>query len=387
MDTRPDREWVTSVRDALLIAAVGLGLSTSLASGEDAPASPIPALLRRMTDPRFEVRTAAERELTRLDAVQIPVLEEAATKDSEHAARIVSLLERLYVGQSAPNSDETSARGALLSSLDVMLTIRRAGDFGETEVTRAAEKSLSRLAEGDSPAAAIAEAALARHAVLAENRAIATLRRLGAKVVFSDLHDPMHDALGQLAEGAIANVPAAADSSPPALLKVEHVYILRNWTGGKEGLEYLTRLRITGGLQLYLVDGCGIRLEDTLALKAAIPGLAPIERSAATLGVRSSGYQFSENGGCEIASVTEGLAADRAGLRTNFVIKAVNGDPIVTFDDGTSKSLVHRLRDCKPGEMVTLSVQKTAAAAAVDVEVKLSDWSDVPDVQIMNNYR
>ncbi|WP_145033614.1 PDZ domain-containing protein [Caulifigura coniformis] len=371
----------------MLIAAVGLGLSTSTASAaEDAQSSSINALLRRMTDPRFEVRTAAERELSRLDPVQTQVLEEAATKDSEHAARIVSLLERLYVGQSAPGPEETSARPALLSSLDVMLTIRRGGDFGETEVTRAAEKSLSRLAEGDSPAAPIAEAALARHAVLAENRAIATLRRLGAKVVFSDLHDPMHDALGQLAEGADTDA-IAGDSSPPALLKVEHVYILRNWTGGKEGLEYLTRLRITGGLQLYLVDGCGIRLEDTLALKAAIPGLAPIERSAATLGVRSSGYQFSENGGCEIASVTEGLAADRAGLRTNFVIKAVNGDPILTFDDGTSKSLVHRLRDCKPGETVILSVQKSSNVEPMDVEVKLSDWSDVPDVQIMNSYR
>jgi S1-C subfamily serine protease len=132
------------------------------------------------------------------------------------------------------------------------------------------------------------------------------------------------------------------------------------------------------------VDGCGLTLEDILPLKAEIPGLTPVERSAATLGVRSSGYQqFLENGGCEIAGVSEGLAADKAGLRNSFIIKAVNGDPIVTFDDGTSKSLVHRLRDCAPGETVTLTVQRTISAQPEEVQVTLSDWSDVADVQMI----
>jgi len=382
MDTRIPGPLVACVRDVLLFAAAVVTVSTSSLAADDRAAA-IPSLLRRLTDPRFEVRTAAERDLSRLEAVDIPLLEQAAARDSEHAARVVSMLERLYVADSAPAPEENPARAALLSSVDAMLAIRRARDFGETEMTTAAEQALTRLAEGDSPAAPFAEAALARHAVLAENRAITTLRRLGARIVFSDRHDPMHDALGALAEGAAPVRDAAGSSTPPAPLSVEHVYILRSWTGGKDGLKYLSRLRITGGLQLYLVDGCGITLEDTLPLKAAIPGLAPIERSAATLGVRSSGYQFSETGGCEIAGVTEGLAADRAGLRTNFVIKGVDGDPIVTFDDGTPRSLVHRLRDCKPGEVVTLTVQKQINGPLEEIKVTLSDWSDVPDVQIM----
>jgi hypothetical protein len=384
MDTCPHSRWVTRVRDALLIAAAGLAVSTSpLANAGDQNRPSVTSLLRRLDDPRFEIRTAAERELTRLEAVDLPVLEMAATHDAEQAARIVALLERLYVGDSAQAPDQNVARSALLSSLDAMLAVRRAGDFGETDLTKAAEEVLTRLAQGDSPAAPVAEAALARHAVLAESRAITTLRRLGAKIVFSERKDAMHEALSQLAEGA-APAPPAEGTTSPSPLAVEHVYILRSWKGSREGLKYLSRLRTAGGLQLYLVDGCGLTLEDILPLKAEIPGLTPVERSAATLGVRSSGYQqFLENGGCEIAGVSEGLAADKAGLRNSFIIKAVNGDPIVTFDDGTSKSLVHRLRDCAPGETVTLTVQRTISAQTEEVQVTLSDWSDVADVQMI----
>jgi hypothetical protein len=384
MDTCPKPHWAYRVRDALLIAAAGLAVSTSPLSGGESKAPSVESLLRRLDDPRFEIRTAAERELTRLKAVDIPVLEKAATFDAEQAARIVALLERLYVGQSASKPELNPARAALLSSLDPMLAIRRAGDYGETELTKAADEALGRLASGTSPAAPIAEAALARHAVLAESRAITMLRQLGAKIVFSERRDAMHDAVAQLAEGAATGPTTADPGAPPPPLSVEHVYILRSWSGGKDGLKYLARLRTGGGLQLYLVDGCGVTLEDTLVLKAEIPGLTPVERSAATLGVRSSNYpQFTENGGCEIAGVSEGLAADRAGLRSNFIIKAVNGDPIVTFDDGTPKSLVHRLRGCAPRETVTLTIKKMPNGPEEQVPVTLSDWSDVADVQMI----
>jgi len=209
------------------------------------------------------------------------------------------------------------------------------------------------------------------------------LRALGARVVFSADRDPMHEALHQLADGAATQDPPSDVAVPPVPLAVEHVYILRSWKGGTDGLEYLRRLRIDGGLQLYLVDGCGLKLEDILPLKATIPGLAPIERSAATLGVKWVGYQISEDIGCEIAGITEGMAADRAGLRSNFIIKGVNGDPIRTFDDGTPKSLVHRLRGCSPGETVTLSVLKTMNGEPQDIPVTLSDWSEMPDVQVV----
>jgi len=381
MDTRSWKLWTGCVRDLFLIA-VGLGVSTSAAVLAAPPASStVPSLLKRLSDPRFEVRTAAERDLTHLSAGDIPALEQAATGDAEHAARAVSLLERLYVGQTSTESQQNPARAAVLSSLDAMLTIRRVGDFGETDLTKAAEAGLERLAEGDTPAAPLAQAALTRHAVLAENRAIATLRQLGARVIFSAVRDPMHDALSQLAEGADTIAADALATAAP--LAVEHVYILRSWKGGTEGLEHLRRLRVTAGLQLYLVDGCGLKSDDVLPLKATIPGLSPIERSAATLGVRWIGYQLSEEIGCEIAGVTEGLAADKAGLRSNYIITKVDGDPIRTFDDGTSKSLVHRLRDCGPGDTVTLTVMKMMNGPEQDILVTLSDWSEVPDVQVM----
>jgi hypothetical protein len=385
MDTRDSFCRAVRVRDVLLIAAVALAVSPSnLAPAAEPANAPVSTLLKRLVDPRFGVRSAAERDLTLLSSVDIPPLETAATRDAEHAARVVALLERLYVGNAVATTGVNFARAALLSSADPMLSIRRVGDFGETDVTRAAEQALDRLADGQSPAAPLAQAVLARHAVLAENRAIATLRSLGAKVVFSSDRDPLHDALKNLAEGAAEIRENPEDVVPPEPRSVAHVYVLRNWSGGRQGLEYLRRLRVDGGLQLYLVDGCGITLEDALPLKASIPGLTPIPRSAATLGVRWVGYQISDEGGCEIAGVQEGLAADRAGLRNNFVIKAVNGDPIRTFDDGTPQSLVQRLRTCAPGETITMTIVKVMNGAPEDVQVTLSDWSDVPDVQVLS---
>ena len=76
----------------------------------------------------------------------------------------------------------------------------------------------------------------------------------------------MHEALHQLAEGASTPAPPSDVPVPPAPLAVEHVYILRRWKGGTEGLDFLRRLRVDGGLQLYLVDGCGLKLEDVLPL-------------------------------------------------------------------------------------------------------------------------
>jgi hypothetical protein len=372
---------VCPVRDGwrCVAVAVTLVLHSSPAAGQDSPS----ALLKKLADPRFEVRTQAERDLGKIKAVDLPALADAARREPEQAARIVALLERLYIGAPAETSSSTPGRAAVLSTLDAMMAIRRVGDYGETETTQAAESALDELAAGDSAAAALAQAALARHVVLAENRAIAALRRLGAKVVFSANPDPMHEALGELADGAATGKVETPATEPPPSLSVLHVYILRRWTGGIEGLQHLRKLRVDGGLQLYLVDGCGVSMQDALAFKAHIPGLTPIERSAATLGVRWVGYQLSDDGGCEIAGITDGLAADKAGLQNNFIIRKVNGDPIRTFDDGTPQSLVQRLRSCMPGETVTLAVQKTPTGPLEDVRVTLSDWSEGPDVQVV----
>ncbi len=131
-------------------------------------------------------------------------------------------------------------------------------------------------------------------------------------MVFSSSHDPIHEGLNELADGA-ADLEARrearqkAEPAPPAPLTVIHVYLLREWKGGVAGLQWLKRLRIEEGLQLYLVDGCGVTEADVLPLKAEIPGLTAIPRSAATLGVRWMSISFTTTG-CEIAGVTEGLA-------------------------------------------------------------------------------
>ncbi len=59
----------------------------------------------------------------------------------------------------------------------------------------------------------------------------------------------------------------------------------------------------------------------------------------------------------------------------------MDGDPILTFDNGEQTSLVQRLRHCKPGDTVTLTIQRIQNAPEEEVKVTLSDWSEVPDVQ------
>lgn len=75
-----------------------------------------------------------------------------------------------------------------------------------------------------------------------------------------------------------------------------------------------------------------------------------------------SQYGFSVSSGAIVASVTPGSPADNAGLRTGDVITAVDNKAISSAPDLVSAIGAH-----KPGDKVTLSVNRTGQTTSVDV--------------------
>jgi hypothetical protein len=339
-------------------------------------------LLRRLTDPDFAVRTHAEAELFSAGIHDIAAFEAAAMDDPENASRIVALLERLFVGNAGNIGDRDWARYSCIGSADVILSMRRIGEFDVNPLTTAAEDALDRLAHTDATVASYAEAALSRHAMLRENRAIAAIREAGGRVVFQEESEPFQDAIAMEAMLAYDEEPSEAPVTPE-LRMIWQVYILPEWTGGTDGLQHLRRLRINRGLVVYLIDGCGLTVDDIKPLSADVAGVEPFTRGAATLGV--SAYDPTN---CQITRLIPGLAAANAGLPIGTVIHRVGKERVRNFQD-----LVDRLRNHKPGEVVTLSVSRASANYTFDplpsddvpedemrkIDVTLSSWAEMPD--------
>jgi hypothetical protein len=386
-------QTIRRVRLSALTGAAGIALLPFAARGGELTDTRVDDLLKRLVDPSFAARSAAELELAKARISHVEALEGAASREPEHAARIVALLERLFVGDSDSAENLRLARTAGISSVDVALTIFRIGDFQANEVTRAAELALERLAQQDSAAASYAVDALNRHALLRENRAIADIRAMGGHVIFESDPDPVSDVISSAVNG-FGRTESLYAIAPPQPHCIEDIYILDGWTGGKDGLKTLQRIR-TGQIRatgnavtVYVVEGSGVTTADIEVVSRDFPGLQPINRGRATLGV--SCPQISPNG-CEVRDVIEGLAAERAGIRPGDVIRELDGEPIKNFE-----ALVERLKSYKPGDVVSISVEKGIGlgsglnfeldreppgrrGAPKVLEVRLSSWSEMPN--------
>jgi hypothetical protein len=369
-------------------ATVGLSLSllvAGLAAEPPGPSARIDALLGQLKDTDFGVRLRAERELSTTGVAAIDALERAAIGDAENGTRVVSVLERLYVGDAVHEEEHHLARAACLGSGEALLSLRRIGGFGETELTRAAESALERLADGESDIASYADAALERHALLRENRAIARLRRFGARIVFDDHFDLIHDAISSATSEPFGIGDDDAVSTPEPRL-IAQVYMLPRWTGGQEGLGLLKRLRTSRTLFVYVIDGGPITADQVRSIASEVPGILTETRGSGTLGISSS-----LTGNCEIGQVIEGMAGKRADLRYGDVIEEVDGQPVATFHD-----LTESLRPHSAGDVVTLKIRRGGlpnfesppsnrdGATELEKPVTLSDWSDLPDFMMQS---
>lgn len=314
-----------------------LGPAVVWAEGDDpAVADPaIWALVEQLDDENFAQRQAAEERLAEAGRPAIDVLRAtAAGGNPEVAARAVAILERMFV------------RGCLA-------------------VADEAERALEALTAGPEPdVAQRARAILAGNQQLRERRALAALHELGAKIDFMPQSE--HE-LARL-RGAFPGVegPVELPGRPPVKLQI---WLLKDWTGGEEGLWHVARLEDNWGLPiwgltLYQVKGNGVPIEAVQQLAARVPKLEVHFRGA------SLGIQSQEGEPCFVSKVIDSSPAKNAGIEPGDIIRAFNGDPIKRFSD-----LVGQLLDRTPGETVTIHVQR--GGEIIELPVELGDWRDV----------
>jgi hypothetical protein len=340
----------------------------------DLPNERVRVLIQLLDNGDFTARTRAEVELSRAGLSSISMIETAARRDPENAARLVGVLERLMVGGADANNGRQWARSACVPTADAVLTILRVGDFSVTETAAAAERSLERLAEQNSVVAGYAVAALSRHRVLRENRAIQELRQLGAKIVFQFEPEFLEYDIPDL-EGLDRAEPQTL--FPPPMHQVDQVYILSDWKGGTEKLSLLNHLRVHDHSQfvVYAIEGSGITEDDVRASAGEIPGLHTQVRGSAAMGFSSS--SSIDGGRCVISGLVEGLSAQRAGLNRGDEIIAIDGRSI----DRSFNRLIERLKDYHRGDVVSVSVIRSGMPEEVDkVDVTLSGWEDISDI-------
>ena len=78
----------------------------------------------------------------------------------------------------------------------------------------------------------------------------------------------------------------------------------------------------------------------------------------------------SPDGGAAIVEVTEGGAADEAGLRAEDVVVSVEGVQVTTPDQ-----LIAQIRSHRPGEEITLGVRSGGSGQVKDITVTLGEQS------------
>ncbi|WP_017603948.1 S1C family serine protease [Nocardiopsis alkaliphila] len=80
----------------------------------------------------------------------------------------------------------------------------------------------------------------------------------------------------------------------------------------------------------------------------------------------------SRNGGAEVVEVTDGGAAEEAGLSTGDVVVSVDGETVSTPDE-----LIAQIRTRQPGDEITLGVLAEGSGSPQDVQVTLGEQSAV----------
>jgi hypothetical protein len=253
------------------------------------------------------------------------------------------------------------------------------------DIADTAERALERLAFSENPTVMHrARSILSGNQHIRMRRAVAAIRELGGRVLFVPVDE---FARGNMMWGW-GNNPSSRIPGLP--LVTIHIWILRGWEGGEEGLWHITRLEDAWSARLWKIEvtnvrHSGISMETVQSLAARLPHLSVAERGA-SLGIMTS----SPSGECIIMSVLPDGAAAKAGLQEGDVITAMvpdgeattsgqqTGDnvqqpkaiPIVDFAD-----LVNELLNYLPEDKVVLKVRR--GDQLLDVPVTLGGWHDV----------
>lgn len=309
----------------IIVLLLMSALPVCRAAGET-PAADISTLIEQLDDADFARREAADESLGQLGRQAIdPLVQAAAGPSPEVTSRAVGLLERMM-------------------------------ESDDPQTIDAADEALVSLLDSDAPqAATLAQAALARKALIREQRAIEKIKQLGGQVQIG----PQVDAFGQPLPGL--SLQQAREPRPRKFL------VGRDWKGGVEGLDHFRRLGHIGSLTIYVEKASGVPLEQVQALASVLPGLT-VHHRGPLLGVEADP---NDRTACNIRRATPGGPADKAGLQGGDRVLALEGRPVRMFED-----LVDALMQYEAGETVTLTIERQAEI--IDVDVELEAWTLPP---------
>lgn len=326
----------------VLLAACLFLLHARPVCADDAPASEqLTALFRQLRSDQQPARVEAQRRLVELGLPAVPGIErEIDDAELDRLPYLISALEQMFVAGCLPVAD-------------------------------AAERALDRLKDSQRPEVADrAEAVLIGNRQLRERRAVASLRELGADVLYEPISGEEAAALmmrpapfGYLSEIVI----------PGHELMHIQVWLHDDWSGSEDDLWHISRLEYnwsvrTRGITVYNITGNGVSQEAVQGLAGRLTRASIQQRGGASLGILCNPNPDS---GCTISEALPGGTAAAAGLRGGDQIQAMDGQPIRSFNE-----LVSELLKRSPGETATLEVNNFGTGLR-EVEVTLGNWRPV----------
>ena len=251
-------------------------------------------LIARLASADFRTREDAAQALKAAGAAAIEPLSKAAqAKDLEVSYRAVHVLQSLLEQQDSATQQQAAA-------------------------------ALESLSNGDDYAAAdLAADALAVYHLTQQDRALESLRRLGATISEIGFGDQFQIVLDSQWHGNTADLDLLKQ-----VPRVNHLRILYVKLDD-------AALKILGQLgQLDFIDliGTGVSEESAATLAQSLPGVKIDRRNGAMLGVGPAMAQI----GCTIGTVVDGSAAMAADFRIGDEILSIDGHPVQKFEELTA---------------------------------------------------
>lgn len=240
---------------------------------------------------------------------------------------------------------------SLEASVRAILVLEQIYASGNKKSVNKAEDSLDLLTKAPNPSIATrAIEAIDRNADIWEKRAVSKIRNLGGKVKVWTAED-------------IAKMSRYRNITPG---QVRYVVLGAKWSGAEEGLRFIKRI---SNLEiLYVINGHTLSELALESLMKALPATRFQTRdSDAMLGI--SGGTDAIRGGCLVGEVSDGLAAQKAGIKSDDFIIRFDGKKVENFE-----SLVELIGKKEAGD--TTTIQLIRDQKLITLKVTLSSWLD-----------
>jgi len=304
-----------------------------------------------LTSLMFQHTSAVAEEKAKLPQQAIEYILDLESEDFQARQKATSTLPDYGVQVIEPLM-KVAHGDSLEAAVRAILVIESIYVKGKADSVSKAEDALDTLTRAKNPSVAIrAEEAIDRHSDIRKKRAIREIKKMGGNV--------------KLWTAKTIAIAQKGNSVVPG--QVRFIALGSKWTGKEHGLRYLKRV---GRFEaLYLIKGHPF---SELAMDDLVKGLSgtpyQIRNSEAMLGITSTNNP-NDQGWCEVGSVSEGLAAQKAGIQAEDLIVKFDGQPVQNFE-----ALVDLIGKKAPHD--TVDIELLRDKTLMTLKVTLSSWVD-----------